>query len=62
MSKPPRSTPHSDIDGVREDKASEVDSAIAAGQDVADLAKAKKQSKGRPPASDDVAARDDRAD
>jgi hypothetical protein len=61
MPKPPQATPHSDIDGVHEDEARNVDSANAAGQDSEDLAKAKEKSKGRPPASDDVMTRDDRA-
>jgi hypothetical protein len=61
MPKPPRSTPHSDIDGVHEDEGPNVDSANAAGQDSSDLAEAKEKSKGRPPTSDDVVTRDDRA-
>ena len=61
MPKPPQSTPHSDLDGVHEDEARNVDSANAADQDSADLAEAKEKSKGRPPYSDDVAAGDDRS-
>ena len=61
MPKPPKSTPHSDIDGVHEDEARNVDSANAAGQHSGHLAEAKEKSKGRPPATDDVTPRDDRA-
>lgn len=60
MPKPPIATPHSDLDGVREDEARNVDSANAAGQDSADLAEAKRQSKGRPFYSDDQPNADDR--
>ncbi len=59
MSKPPASTPHSDLDGVREDQRHIVDTARKAGQDSADLARAAKNSVGRPARSDDK-NRDDR--
>jgi hypothetical protein len=59
MPKPPQSTPHSDLDGVHEDKARNVDSANAAGQDSADLAKANEHSRGRPPYTD-AESKDDR--
>ena len=60
MPKPPRSTPHSDLDGVREDQRPIPDSAREAGQDGTDLARARKESAGRPPVSRDKgkAARD----
>lgn len=61
MSQPPKSTPHSDIDGIHEDEKSNIDSANQAGQDSADLARAREQSKGRPPHSDDEPAGDDRS-
>jgi hypothetical protein len=61
VSKPPPSTPHSDIDGVHQDEESNVDTANAAGQDSSDLEKAGRHSKGRPPYSDDQPARDDRS-
>ncbi|MBA3676995.1 MAG: hypothetical protein H0W74_06265 [Sphingosinicella sp.] len=60
MSKPPISTPHSDLDGVREDQRHIVDAAKEAGQDSADLARADKHSVGRPARSDDKNKRDDR--
>ncbi|MFL6862348.1 MAG: hypothetical protein ACJ8DZ_05050 [Allosphingosinicella sp.] len=53
MAKPPRSTHHSDLDGVHEDEKSHVDSANEAGQDTSDLARAHDQSAGRPDYSDD---------
>ena len=53
MPKPPRSTPHSDLDGVREDQRPIPDSAVEAGQDGKDLARAREQSAGRPPVSAD---------
>ena len=61
MSNPPKSTPHSDIDGVHEDEKKNVDSATDAGEGTADLALAKEQSKGRPPYSDDQPDREDRS-
>lgn len=61
MSKPPKSTPHSDIDGIHEDEVRNVDSANRAGEDSADLELAREQSKGRPPHSDDQPDREDRS-
>ena len=61
MSKPPKSTPHSDIDGVHEDERENTQSAVEAGEDTADLARAKKEAVGRPPYSDDEEAREDRS-
>ena len=51
MAKPPKSTPHSDLDGVHEDEKKNVDSARDSGQSAADLARARAGSKGRPPHS-----------
>jgi hypothetical protein len=51
--KPPRSTPHSDLDGVREDQRPIPDGAREAGQDGADLSRARDESAGRPPVSGD---------
>jgi hypothetical protein len=53
MTKPPRSTPHSDLDGVHEDERRNVDSARDAGQDSAALARARQESAGRPPHAED---------
>ena len=60
MSKPPKTPPNSDLDGVREDERSNVDAAIESGQDTGDLAKAKNQSPGRPPYLEEEEGRDDR--
>jgi hypothetical protein len=62
MPKPPKATPHSDIDGIHKDERSNIDSANDAGQDSGDLAEAAKEVTARPPYSDDVANHDDRAD
>jgi hypothetical protein len=61
VSKPPPSTPHSDIDGIHQDEDRNTDTADRVGQDGSDLATAKAHSKGRPPYSDDQPARDDRS-
>jgi hypothetical protein len=61
VSKPPQSTPHSDVDGIHQDEKRNTDTANAVGQDASDLAKARDQSAGRPPYSDDQPARDDRS-
>ena len=53
MPKPPESTPHSDLDGIRQDERPNVETAIEAGQDGGDLERARKESKGRPPYSND---------
>lgn len=59
--KPPKSTPHSDIDGVHRDKKPIVAAAVEAGQNTDDLALAGKESVARPDHSDDVKNRDDRS-
>ena len=61
MSKPPPSTPHSDLDGVHRDEKPNVESAVQAGEGTDDLALAKAQSKGKPRYSDDRPNRDDRS-
>ena len=61
MSKPPKSTPHSDIDGVHRDEKANVESAIEAGEGAEDLALAADEDAGRPDHSDDVKNRDDRS-
>ncbi|HEX8572659.1 MAG TPA: hypothetical protein VF759_07905 [Allosphingosinicella sp.] len=61
MSKPPKSTPHSDIDGVHRDEKPNVESAVEAGQGTDDLARASDESVARPDYSDDVKNRDDRS-
>ena len=51
VAKPPKSTPHSDLDGVHEDEGRNVDSAVQSGQDNSDVKRAAEQSVGRPPGS-----------
>ena len=61
MTKPPKSTPHSDIDGVHRDEKLNVESAVEAGQGAEDLALAAKENAARPDYSDDVKNMDDRS-
>jgi hypothetical protein len=61
VSKPPESTPHSDIDGVHRDEKPNVESAVEAGQDSEDLARAARENKARPDYAEDVENRDDRS-
>ena len=61
MSQPPKSTPHSDLDGVHRDEKPNVESAVEAGQGTDDLARASEESVARPDYSDDVKNRDDRS-
>ena len=53
MSKVPKSTPHSDLDGVHEDERPNVESALEGGEDSGDLEQARRESAGRPPYSED---------
>ncbi|HEX8222406.1 MAG TPA: hypothetical protein VF605_01160 [Allosphingosinicella sp.] len=61
MSKPPESTPHSDLDGVHRDERPNIDTAVEAGQGTDDLARASEETVARPDYSDDVKNRDDRS-
>jgi hypothetical protein len=61
LSQPPKSTPHSDIDGVHRDEKRNVDSANEAGEDSGDLERAGKESVARPQYSDDGPNADDRS-
>jgi hypothetical protein len=61
VTKPPKSTAHSDIDGVHRDEKPNVESAVEAGQDSEDLALPAKENAARPDYSDDVKNRDDRS-
>ena len=61
VSKPPKSTPHSDIDGVHRDEKRNVDSANEAGEDSGNLGLAYDESAGHPEYSDDRPDRDDRS-
>jgi hypothetical protein len=61
VAKPPKTTPHSDIDGVHQDERPNVESAKKAGQGARDLAKAHEKSKGRPRYATDGENREDRS-
>ena len=61
MSQPPKSTPHSDLDGVHRDEKPNVESAVEAGQGTADLARASDETVARPDYAEDVKSRDDRS-
>jgi hypothetical protein len=60
VAKPPKSTPHSDLDGVRRDSKENVGAARESGQSAADLDLARAASKARPPHSDEESL-DDRS-
>lgn len=48
MTKPPKTTPHSDIDGVHQDEKRNTDVAAALKQSSGNVAHARRESKGRP--------------
>ena len=53
MSKVPKSTPHSDLDGVRQDQRPIIETARESDTDAGDVERARKDSAGRPPYSGD---------
>ena len=61
MSEPPKSTPHSDIDGVHRDAKPNVEAAVEAGQGTEALALARDEAVAKPDHADDVKNRDDRS-
>ncbi len=61
MVKPPKATPHSDIDGVHQDERKNTDTANDLGQSGADLEPTKSLSIGHPEYVDDKKNRDDRS-
>jgi len=61
VTNPPKSTPHSDMNGVHRDEKPNVESAVEAGQGTEDLARAARENAARPDYSDDVKNRDDRS-
>jgi hypothetical protein len=61
VSQPPKSTPHSDLDGVHRDEKPNVETAIEAGQGSDDLARASEETVARPDYAEDVRNRDDRS-
>ena len=54
VTKPPKSTPHSDIEGVHKDERRNVDTALESSQDNSDVERAAEESVGRPPRSDEA--------
>jgi hypothetical protein len=60
MPKPPKATPHSDIDGVHEDERPNTDVAAELGQGAEDLKRARDGNAARPPYSKDKGNKDDR--
>jgi hypothetical protein len=60
MSKPPASTPHSDIDGIHQDEKPNTEVAADLGQSAHTLEDIGKERKGKPPAADDLKDREDR--
>jgi len=61
VAKPPRSTPHSDLDGVHRDERPNTDTARETGEGAADLARARDEAVGKPRYAEDVRNRDDRS-
>ena len=49
MPQPPRTPPHSDIEGVARDERRNTEAATEVGQGASDLERARKESVGRPP-------------
>jgi len=61
VNQPPKSPPHSDMDGVRRDERPNVESAVEAGQGTEDLARAARENAARPNYSEDLQNKDDRS-
>ncbi len=60
MPKPPKATPHSDIDGVHQDEVRHTDIAADRGESAGTLDRAKDEDAARPDYVDDVKNREDR--
>lgn len=60
MSKPPKTTPHSDIGGYHRDEELNAEVAAKVGEGTADLEEAHEKSKGRPPYADEAEDLDNR--
>jgi hypothetical protein len=60
MPKPPKATPHSDIDGVHKNERPNTDVAADLGESAGDLAKARDENVARPEYIDDKENLDDR--
>ena len=61
MSEPPKSTPHSDLEGVHRDEKPNVETATETGEGAEDLERARQEAVGRPPHSDDGPTSEDRS-
>ena len=61
VTKPPKSNPHSDMDGVHEDERPNIETANDVGQDNEDVELAAEETVGRPPYTPDQEGSDDRA-
>ncbi len=61
MAKPPKATPHSDIDGVHRDEVRNTDRAAEIGDSAEELVRAKEESIARPESHDDQPNREDRS-
>lgn len=61
MSQPPKTPPHSDLDGVRRDARPNVESANESGQGTENLALARDEAVAKPDYAEDVKNRDDRS-
>jgi hypothetical protein len=61
VSQPPKSTPHSDLDGVHRDEKPNVESAVESRQGTDNLALARDEAAGKPDYAEDVKNRDDRS-
>jgi hypothetical protein len=49
VARPPKSPPHSDIDGVHQDEKPNVEAAVETGQDTRNLKLARDESRAKPP-------------
>ncbi len=61
MTKPPKATPHSDIDGVHQDEVPNVERAAEIGDSAEQLARAERESVARPESHDDQPNLEDRS-
>jgi hypothetical protein len=61
LAKPPKTPPHSDLDGVREDRRDNVDAATETGEDAGNLGLAPADSPGKPVPKPDRGGGDDRS-
>jgi hypothetical protein len=60
VAQPPKTPPHSDIDGVRRDEKRNTDAANESGQDTGNLKLARDEARAKPPHSDEESL-DDRS-